>query len=338
VARGRFSLEAIRMKRPLCVLAWVLLASRVAWGAGVGVPHSVGGAVQLASLDRIQAELTDVRMRLARYEAGAARPTVADHAANPVPIGRRVLGGIEFTVVKPRFEDGAEEDLFGEMLDYSMQLAPRVWVGYIDPQQAGLRASYWQFDQRSQPAAAHHVPLGAGRKRMSIEAHAVDLECTQDMKFRHWSFRYAAGVRYAVFEQRVDSLVAPDFVFKRFHAVGPTCALENRLPLWETPLALVFAARGSLLVGESRWANRTERNETDDIGAIVEMRLGIEWVREFSSGGTTFCRFGWEQQHWFGAGTFFDGAPSSPNDIFAIQPDDHDVAFMGYGIALGATW
>jgi len=326
------------MPRTIGVLAWSLLALCVAGGGELRASELVDDILRDGRVDRLEAELAEVRTRMARYEARGARPAVPDIAATGASGRRRWQSGVEFTVVKPRFEDGAEEDLYGEVLDYSMCVAPRVWVGYIDPQQAGLRARYWQFDQRSQPASSEHVTLGPGYKRMGIEAHAVDLECTQDVPFRYWSFRYAAGVRYAVFEQRIDSLAVQDFVFKRFHGVGPTCALENRLPLWETPIALVFGARGSLLVGESRWANRTERNETDDIGAIVDMQLGLEWVRVFRRGGTTFFRFGWEQQHWFGAGTFFDGAATSPNDIFAIQPDDHDVAFMGFGVALGATW
>jgi len=324
------------MRHTFWLLGWLLVSLRVAWGAGFGAPRPASGLVDLQRIDRLEAELAEIRTRLAEHEALAPGGAAADGAA--APNRRRWYSGVQLTVVKPRFEDGAEEDLYREVLDYPMRVAPRVWVGYVDPQQAGLRARYWQFDQCSEPATADHVLLGPGPKQMNIEAHAVDLEYTLDMPLRCWAFRYAAGVRYAVFEQRVDSLAAPDFVFKRFHGVGPTCCLENRLPLWETPLAIVFAARGSLLVGESRWANRTKRNETDDIGAVVEMQLGMEWAREFRRGRTTFCRFGWEQQHWFGAGTFFDGAQTSSNTIFAIQPDDHDVAFMGFGIALGATW
>jgi len=93
-----------------------------------------------------------------------------------------------------------------------------------------------------------------------------------------------------------------------------------------------------VLVGESRWSSAAASNDTDDIAAIIDVQLGLQWLRKLPQGRSVYFRFSWEQQHWFGVGTFFDGGPTTPGRIFASQPDDHDVAFMGPAFALGAAW
>jgi len=294
--------------------------------------------VDFGQIERLETELAALRRRLERQEALTRVTSAVPRSSRQSVSRRRWYTGFEFTLLKPRMEDGAEEDLNGDMLDYQMRLGPRVWVGYVDPQQAGIRARYWQYDQASKSADVAHVPIVPGPKRMSVEAHTVDLEVTQAMAFCHWDFTFAAGMRYALFEQRVDSLAGSDFVMKRFHGIGPTCSLENRLPLFGSQLSLVFSSRGSVLVGESRWAHPPASNDTDDIASIVDVQLGLEWLRKFDRGRSVYFRFAWEQQHWFGAGTFFDGEPTTPHGILAITPSDHDVAFMGPAMALGAMW
>jgi hypothetical protein len=74
---------------------------------------------------------------------------------------------------------------------------------------------------------------------------------------------------------------------------------------------------------------------TDDIGAILEMQIGLQWRRQITSAAGLFVRGGYEQQLWFGAGTFFRGERTPGDGILDIQPDDHDAAFMGFGLTVG---
>jgi hypothetical protein len=326
----------------MLAVAWALacLSARTTLGEPPAAPPEAASQAQpgMVRIAELEAELARIRERLDRAPGEQARSDTCFHDPDG-PVDRwRFYAGVEFCVVKPRFEDGAEEDRSAAILDYKMALAPRAWVGWLHPEGAGLRTRYWQFHQSSEVSQAEHFPIAGPFEQMSIEAHTIDLECTQAMDFRRWAITLAGGVRYAIFEQRVDSLEAPDFAMRRFYAAGPTCCLENRMPLWDTQLALFFSARGSLLVGESRWANPATGNHTDDIGATLDMQLGLEREWELRCGRSLFCRASWEQQHWFGAGTFFDGSLTGPGAILAIQQDDHDVALMGYTVAVGATW
>ena len=68
------------------------------------------------------------------------------------------------------------------------------------------------------------------------------------------------------------------------------------------------------------------------------MQVGVELRWSWSRHGSVFVRSGWEQQNWLGAGSFFGAAGPSAGEILGVTPDDHDVAFMGFFVSLGADW
>lgn len=245
--------------------------------------------------------------------------------------------GVEWTMVKPRFEDGAEEEWQQDVVDFGLASAPRAWLSFGDPAAAALRAQYWQFDHTSEPRRVVHAPADY-RICALVEAHTVDLELTHEFHFERWSLRLGGGARYAMLQQTVQMTDGPDRWFKRLQAIGPTMALESR---WVTrlPHFWVFAnCRGSLLSGEARRASPSEAQDTDDIGTILEMQVGGELRWSSPRGGALFVRGGWEQQNWLGAGSFFSAAGPSAGEILGVMPDDHDVGFMGFFVSLGADW
>ena len=295
-------------------------------------------AEQEQRIDRLEAELAVLRQRLDRAEAPLVQGYGVYDATVTIPADNRLDVGFESTVVKPRFEDGAEQDRHTDDLDFALKFAPRVWFALVGPGGGGIRSRYWQMDHDSAPAKADQLPLDGILALMTINAYTVDIEYVQEFHLHHWECKLSAGARYAGLMQRVTALDADDFMSKRFHGVGPTFAVETLRPIGRHGFALMGNIRGSLLVGESMWSNPSRIQDTDDIGSILEMQIGAQWTRHLPVGITLFARAAWEQQLWLGAGTFFGAASTVGNDVFGALPDDHDIAVMGLAATAGVNW
>ena len=244
----------------------------------------------------------------------------------------------ELTYMKPRFEDGAEEDWRGNVLDFRLSPGPRLWITRTWPGGAAVRTRYWQFDHTTPTMWVVQVPFDSYVVFAQLEAHTVDFELAQKLEFHEWSLLMAAGARYAMMQHTIGALDLPDRWFKRFHAAGPTFALEGKRATCLPGFFLFGNFRGSLLSGVSRWSNGIETRDTDDISSIFEMQIGVEFDWHFSRRGVLFLRSGWEQQVWLGTGTFFDTTGGAAVETIPVARDDHDVGFMGFFVSVGANW
>jgi len=104
----------------------------------------------------------------------------------------------ELTYMKPRFEDGAEEDWRGNVLDFRLSPGPRVWITRTWPGGAAVRTRYWQFDHTTPTMWVVQVPFDSYVVFAQLEAHTVDFELAQKLEFHEWSLLMAAGARYAM--------------------------------------------------------------------------------------------------------------------------------------------
>jgi hypothetical protein len=241
-------------------------------------------------------------------------------------------------MLKPRFEDGAEEEWQGDVVDFGLRPGPRVWFSRSEPDGWTVRARYWQFDHASESRWVASLPGPQYRIFARVEAHTVDLELAQRWESDRWSLLLGGGARYATIQQTICATESPDRWFKRLEAMGPTFGLEGRR-VTRLPCFSLFANfRGSLLSGKARWARPGEAQDTDDISSILEMQVGGELNWHLPRRGALFLRSGWEQQVWLGAGSFFTSAGAPVGEILDIQPDDHDLGFMGFFVSLGANW
>jgi hypothetical protein len=246
--------------------------------------------------------------------------------------------GFELTMLKPRFEDGAEEEWQGDVVDFDLRPGPRVWLSRATPDGWTLRARYWQFDHASEPRWVTTVPGPRYRVFADVKADTVDLELAQKWKLGCWSLLVGGGARYVTIQQSIQATETPDRWFKRLDAIGPTFALEGQRVTRLSCFSVFANFRGSLLSGKARWASPGEVQDTDDIGSILEMQIGGELKWQFCRRGALFLRSGWEQQVWLGAGSFFSSAGVPAGEILDIHPDDHDLGFMGFFVSLGANW
>ena len=96
-------------------------------------------------------------------------------------------------------------------------------------------------------------------------------------------------------------------------------------------------ARGSILFARSVWGNETAVDDGDDLGAVFESQIGFEWRKCTRWNTELFVRTGFEGQLWMGIGTAFDDASSVQDRFFDVDPDEHDVGFLGFVVSVGVT-
>ena len=241
-------------------------------------------------------------------------------------------------MLKPRFEDGAEEEWRGDVVDFGLRPGPRVWLSRSEPDGWTFRGRYWQYDHASESRWVVQVPGPRYGIFARVEAHTVDLELAQEWKLDRWSLLVGGGARYVTIQQTIQATESPDTWFKRLDAIGPTFSLEGQRVTRLRCFSVFANFRGSLLSGKSRWASPGESQDTDDISSILEMQIGGELNWHLPRRGALFLRSGWEQQVWLGAGSFFGSTGTPVGEILDVQPDDHDLGFMGFFVSLGANW
>lgn len=256
--------------------------------------------------------------------------------------GPGIYAGFEMTFLKPFFEDAAQEDAFSNGVDRQMEPAPRVWVGVVNASGAGLRARYWHYDHSSKPGHVSHFFTVPKPAIMTIAAHIVELEGTNQWWVSNQMFTGGAGVRYAFFGQEFGDQAGTALLFKKFQGVGPMLSAGTRRPLGNSGWALVSDIRGSILFGESRQANDLTgvSRDASDMNSSVELQVGGEWSRRLRSGHRFYLRGMLEGQLWMGAGTFVEGSDTVFDAVFDganVSPDDHDVGFIGFSFMVGVS-
>ena len=308
-------------------------------GRGLNEPHAAE-FVESSAADRlaqVEAELVSLQLQLRNdQQLKGSKPNSAWCGDNINCRPYKFRGGADVILFKPRFEDGAEEDSALHVLDFHLDAAPRIWLESVRSDCLGLRSRYWHYTHGSAISTVAHVPITGTQHQMLLDAYTIDVEVAKFLDFHNWQLVLGTGFRYAWLEQQVMATDTGDFVLKRYNAIGPMFALDTRHQIGRN-FACLANVRTSILVGESKWSTSANEQTTDDIGANLDMQLGLEWLCRYPDWGELFIRLLWEQQHWFGAGTHFSGTNTVGNGIFALQPDDHDVAFMGFGLAAGTV-
>lgn len=342
-----------------CRTCWLIASLALGWGAAPlaqAAPSRVD-VVRLPPVHRGESDFVqqasfaedvatpDILQRMARLEneweaflqghdTGGLEPH--SHSSHPEPcVPERwarceLYAGGEIVVMKSRFANGAERDRMGEVFDFNMIALPRVWLGYWNPGDNGLRARYWQYRDDSAPTPAEPVTWDEPLRFMRLDAGTVDLEIAQRLNLAGWHLTVGVGGRYGWLDQKVASVDTDAFTSKRFHGIGPVIAVDMRRPFGCRGFSWVANLRGSLLVGESRWRDPYGVVDSDDIGSIAEIQLGLEWRTPFGARSELVVSGMYEQQMWFQAGTHFH--EDAPNRQFTpdLRTRSHDVAFMGF--------
>jgi hypothetical protein len=284
-------------------------------------------------------------------------PGAAPSAWPAIPVGCGIVGGGELLFLRPYFQGTGEivDPMLGLALrpDFDFELSPRAWIGFVTDQGLGFRTRYWEFDHASSRGTAQisdpEVEATATADR-GLEARTIDLEATQQAAFQRWMFVLAGGLRYAEYNederlrlQGTDLLTATPFDLTTssdagFDGIGPTFGVQAERALANTNFSIYSGLRGSLLFGRRKAGIALRDNMADtvlfgestrgnDLIAIWEVNLGLQYLWPLSGGGNVFVRGGVEGQYWQG--------PRTIDPFFAAVPGD--MGFGGFTVAAGVN-
>jgi len=239
-----------------------------------------------ARIDRLEAELADLRTAVGQT------PEVAMPRCER-PGG--LIGGAALVLAKPHFKEAFEATTFDALtgtinlipFEYEFKPSVRAWLGYVGPNGNGIRATYWDFGQKSQTLTllsdamttqsaqvitvtipASITTTGAGETLIAnstLNTRTLDLEGTISKQLGDIEVTAGGGLRYAaLYQDFTGSIInggvsTQQLTWKRtYEGLGPTLSAEFRKPIGCQGLALFGSGRGSLLFGKkslSRFVN-----------------------------------------------------------------------------------
>ena len=227
-----------------------------------------------------------------------------------------VIGGAELLFLKPHHSMGIRGALDTDM-DYSYEIAPRIWAGYQGSDGLGWRVRYFEFNHTTS------VDLGGVTDSVNYDTYVLDLEFVDSMSLGcYWDASFFGGFRYVEFdEERVARVTTAGTILagQGFDTAGYGLTLGGELRRCiGNGLAGFANTRASVIMGDESevfavngaWA--TLDNELDNIYYIWEAQSGVQWTNELQSGGYLFARAAVEVQFWdnFSGEPGFDGGES----------------------------
>ena len=197
--------------------------------------------------------------------------------------------GLEFTLVKPHFEDNtafttsdSDDATFETLTDtdftYGNEFAPRLWIETMGAGDCGMRFTYWQFDYAaggvvgSPPAngfgSISHprfgdvdlsttTPDSVFSANSDLNAYTLDLEGIKSFGAGRWGLVAGLGVRFAEVDQNYAATLRNAQGLQQgtinyghtLQGFGPTVGLRVQRP-FIAGMSLFGVARGSLLFGD----------------------------------------------------------------------------------------
>ncbi len=195
--------------------------------------------------------------------------------------------GAEFLFAKPHMKESFETTVTnvatGQLqmvpFDFDYDLAPRFW-GQINTELGmGIRGTYWNYDESSNPTSATAAfPTFPGATAVtvifpaaisttapgdllnagtSLDVQTLDLEGTHQFFLSRAKITGGAGLRGAEMDQRFRGTVSQGGIViqsldwsRQFKGLGPTVSGDVRVPVGNSGLSFISNLRGSLLFGE----------------------------------------------------------------------------------------
>lgn len=260
------------------------------------------------------------------------------------------------------------------------QIQPRVVLGYSSCDGIGARVRWFQgwwsdsqasVDPNGPPATSISSanPLGLAinsfgapgapasvTSSSNLRLQVFDFEATKNTKIGGLDFTAAGGVRFLHMSQHYDMFISTPggAVFTEqalisdhsHNLIGPTAALEGRLPLGGG-LALYAAGRVSILFGDHRQSaisgqfapdlgfgvpvtTAGSAITRDGLMPVTELELGGEWSTSFGN-SQLFVQSGFVGQVYYGAGN------SSRSGNFANESNSN-LGLIGFSVNVGVRF
>ena len=166
------------------------------------------------------------------------------------------------------------------------QAAPRVWVGWQGDSDLGLRLRWFDYYQENPTS----------RSNDAIDAVQFDVELTSNLMLGDWTADLSGGFRYAeLTEISLDDEGQADY-YDGKRGMGPVVGMELARGLTDD-LGVFMLGRSSIQFGDAEDDDSSPYNN-DQVFAITEIQMGIEWHRPLFGTALTFMRAGVESQFY----------------------------------------
>ncbi|MCA9103475.1 MAG: hypothetical protein KDA63_20115, partial [Planctomycetales bacterium] len=244
--------------------------------------------------------------------------------------------------------DSVSDGNWEHSFDWNSKYSPRVEIGFQPECGLGIRARYWYYDNDATFSQLNDTQLVDAQHSLSLDV--TDLEVTA----RKCDLLLSGGIRYARLDQDysaqgydVDVLLDEVRTTRNFEGVGPTLGVESSSCTRWCGFGLFAKARGSLLYGESSSSFATQvgstvstgvvSHERDDLLAIAELQIGVDWQRS-SHWGTLYLSAALEAQYWHNAGSAAAGFVDNVVTYYEGAGYSADMGFLGGTFGAGLLW
>ena len=189
-----------------------------------------------------------------------------------------ITGGAEVSLLKP-FQ--TEETTTG----FGYDPATRIWFGYQGSNGVGVRARWWQYDERSSAPSSNFT---------RIKMQTIDLEATKAFKLGRMKGLVSGGLRFAEYREDDNGFSTIEIP----SAYGLVAGVELRRPIYGR-FSLFGEGRQSFLFDGSWNDGGTPRGNITF--AISELKLGVEYAYPLMNTGLDlFGQLAGEAQFWNG--------------------------------------
>ncbi len=255
--------------------------------------------------------------RFARATATSAFALLAittAHAADAAGPTIHLDGGFFGSVMGSYLLESPSDDwkfIGFEPQDYSAQGLGDGFLGAVD---LGYRWGVWDAAVAFQYAnlgtgdasATQNWPTPLNEGRLKANHFAVDAEIGYNTVLGSHSMRAAAGLRYAEWNNTVETLWSGNVpavngpVYHEFHGLGPVAKLDGSVPVGDGGLSLEYGLAASVLFGDiDSTSNNPAYNcsgctKTDTTAYSLEGEIGVGW----NFAGSARAVVGWQAQYW----------------------------------------
>ena len=205
-----------------------------------------------------------------------------------------------------KFHDsGGVEDADADDGEFDWDVAPRLTLGYVNCEGAGVRIRYWDFDEDT-------ITTGGGL--ITVDTYSIDLEAFQVVDLGcSTSLEVSGGVRYNDFYHFIeDGVVGVDTI--TYDGWGGMIGIEARRDLGCGKV--VYARLREIIMTGDAFFDGPAGTESDTIRPVTEIALGVAYRN---------CNWsfnaGFEWQNWGNYSS--DGSAN-------VDQEASDVGFAGF--------
>ncbi|MDG2012096.1 MAG: Lpg1974 family pore-forming outer membrane protein [Pirellulaceae bacterium] len=228
-------------------------------------------------------------------------------------------------------------------VDFGFDVSYRLHVGFQTSAGPAAKLSYWglnsfsavqQFTTGSGDSAIATIDLGDTNNSFKLGEAANDgsrITVQQQLKFDSVDFTLfkdqwhpisrvrgavalrAIDLRQNLFAELVDPISGVEIVrnTNQYQGIGPKIGIEYFRPIGHTQLELVSGVHGSVLFGRREQVFAAQGASSfgfQQLGKvetlpILEMHIGLQWVKQLSRCRSVFLKTSLESQYWAGSDT-----------------------------------